>query len=76
MKCKFDALGNYSFFENSLYLRLFEHRKRTVTLYQNYGSSLVEATGLEPAVSWSQTRRDTKLRYASVLTFSALGHLL
>jgi len=28
------------FFEKSLYLRLIEHRKRTVTLYQNYGSSL------------------------------------
>ena len=33
------------FFEKSLYLRLIEHRKRTVTLYQNYGSSLAEREG-------------------------------
>jgi len=36
------------FFEKSLYLRLFVHKKRTVTLYQNYGSSLVEVRGVEP----------------------------
>lgn len=28
---------------------------------------MVEATGLEPAASWSQTKRDTKLRHASIL---------
>ena len=27
---------------------------------------MVEATGLEPAASWSQTKRDTKLRHASI----------
>lgn len=27
---------------------------------------VVEATGLEPAASWSQTKRDTKLRHASI----------
>ena len=27
----------------------FEQRKRSVTLYQNYASSLVRMTGLEPA---------------------------
>ena len=30
-------------------------------------SSLVEATGLEPAASWSQTKHSTKLSYASML---------
>lgn len=27
---------------------------------------MVEAAGLEPAASWSQTKRDTKLRHASI----------
>ena len=30
---------------------------------------LVGATGLEPAASWSRTRRATKLRYAPEFTF-------
>ena len=30
---------------------------------------LVEATGLEPAASWSQTKHSTKLSYASELPF-------
>ena len=29
------------------------------------GVRLVEATGFEPATSWSRTKRATKLRYAS-----------
>ena len=33
------------FFKKPLHLRLLRHRKRTVTLYQNYGSSLVRVTG-------------------------------
>ena len=36
------------FFEKLLYLRLLEHRKRTVTLYQNYGSFLVQRVMLNP----------------------------
>ena len=32
------------FFENPLYLSLFEHRKRTVTLYQNYRSNLTKSS--------------------------------
>ena len=33
---------------------------------------LVEATGLEPAASWSQTKHSTKLSYASLLMSSNL----
>ena len=34
--------------------------------YHDYGLfRLVEATGLEPAASWSQTKHSTKLSYAS-----------
>ena len=28
---------------------------------------MVEATGLEPAASWSQTKHSTKLSYASII---------
>ena len=38
----------YSRLEKSLYSRLLRHRKRTVTLYQNYGSYLAERVGFEP----------------------------
>ena len=31
------------------------------------GLSMVEATGFEPAASWSRTKRATKLRYASTV---------
>ncbi len=30
---------------------------------------MVEATGLEPAASWSQTKHSTKLSYASITLF-------
>ena len=30
---------------------------------------MVEATGLEPAASWSQTKHSTKLSYASIQVF-------
>ena len=30
---------------------------------------MVEATGLEPAASWSQTKHSTKLSYASLISF-------
>ena len=30
---------------------------------------LAEVTGFEPAASWSQTKRDTKLRHASIFVF-------
>ena len=33
---------------------------------------MVRMTGLEPAVSWSQTRRDTKLRYIRIFNFFVL----
>ena len=34
---------------------------------------MVEATGLEPAASWSQTKHSTKLSYASkILIFAVL----
>lgn len=32
-----------------------------------FTSTTVEVAGLEPAISWSRTRRDTKLRYTSML---------
>ena len=35
---------------------------------------LVGATGLEPAASWSRTRRATKLRYAPEFTVSNYTH--
>ena len=34
-------------------------------------SVMVEATGLEPAASWSQTKHSTKLSYASIVDVSA-----
>ena len=43
------------FFKKPLHLRLLRHRKRTVTLYQNYGSSLSEKVGFEPTCPWRQT---------------------
>ncbi len=30
---------------------------------------LVEATGFEPTTSWSRTKRATKLRYASLVSY-------
>ena len=36
------------FFEKVLDTRLLWQKNRTVTLYQNYGSSLGAGTGLEP----------------------------
>ena len=33
---------------------------------------MVEATGLEPAASWSQTKHSTKLSYASMTQLLAL----
>jgi len=47
------------FFGNPLYLSLFEHRKRTVTLYQNYGSSLaltVNFNTIKYAVHFDSTK--------------------
>ena len=35
-------------------------------LYQYWFPIMVRVTGFEPAVSWSQTRRDTKLRYTQI----------
>ncbi len=35
------------------------------------GTTLVGETGLEPAASWSQTMRATKLRHSPTLTGSA-----
>ena len=35
--------------------------------YQNHRTNLVEVAGLEPAASWSRTKRATKLRYTSKL---------
>ena len=35
---------------------------------------MVEATGLEPAASWSQTKHSTKLSYASSSTFVIISH--
>ena len=35
---------------------------RTQPLYQWLRTEMVRAAGLEPTVSWSQTKRDTKLR--------------
>jgi hypothetical protein len=32
---------------------------------------MVEATGLEPAASWSQTKHSTKLSYASIVDVTA-----
>jgi hypothetical protein len=35
---------------------------------------MVEATGLEPAASWSQTKHSTKLSYASMSTGIIISH--
>ena len=42
-----------------------KERKLQYQWYHNFRSYLVEATGLEPAASWSQTKHSTKLSYAS-----------
>ena len=37
-------------------------------LFWHIGKVMVEATGLEPAASWSQTKHSTKLSYASPMS--------
>ena len=37
---------------------------------KTFRSFVVEVTGLEPTTSWSRTKRATKLRYTSFLTYS------
>ena len=37
---------------------------------------MVEATGLEPAASWSQTKHSTKLSYASLISFYIIPLIL
>ena len=39
-------------------------------LFWHIGKVMVEATGLEPAASWSQTKHSTKLSYASPMSSS------
>ena len=38
-------------------------------MYQSTVPYLVEATGFEPTTSWSRTKRATKLRYASTVSY-------
>ena len=40
-----------------------------MVLNQTIVPNMVEATGLEPAASCSQSKRATKLRHASILSF-------
>lgn len=42
-------------------------KKGLITMYQTYLHKMVGATGFEPAAFCSQSRRDTKLRYAPLL---------
>ena len=37
-------------------------------IFVGWRNLLVEATGLEPAASWSQTKHSTKLSYASLIS--------
>ena len=48
-------------------------RKSTMVWYQNHRAYMVEATGLEPAASCSQSKRATKLRHASMLLSLPFG---
>ena len=43
---------------------VFSKKKRAMTVTSCPVIFLVGATGFEPATSWSQTRRATRLRYA------------
>ena len=48
------------------FLKKEKERKLQYQWYHNFRSYLVEATGLEPAASWSQTKHSTKLSYAPI----------
>ena len=66
------AQGNFSFFSRaSVLLRFFcpktRHPPSDHSPFESRKSIMVGVTGFEPATSWSQTRRSTKLSYTPKL---------
>ncbi len=54
---------------------LFEDKRRDKPAIKQVCLFLVGVTGLEPAASWSQTKRATKLRYTPIKYFQLFNRL-